>query len=67
MPRASLEDKSGVTDLKRGFLQSGEESATSVKIRNAGGGARPGNVPRLADGSVDTRQLAARVNLHNLT
>ena len=37
----NLEDKSGVTDLKRGFLQSGEESATSVKIRNAGGGARP--------------------------
>lgn len=37
----NLEDKSGVTDLKRGFLQSGEESATSVKIRSAGGGARP--------------------------
>ncbi len=37
----NLEDKSGVTDLKRGFLQSGEESATSVKIRAAGGGARP--------------------------
>lgn len=37
----NLEDKSGVTDLKRGFLQSGEESATSVKIRNAGGAARP--------------------------
>ena len=37
----NLEDKSGVTDLKRGFLQSGEESAASVKIRNAGGGARP--------------------------
>lgn len=36
-----LEDKSGVTDLKRGFLQSGEESAASVKIRNAGGAARP--------------------------
>jgi len=37
----NLEDKSGVTDLKRGSLQSGEESATSVKIRAAGGGARP--------------------------
>lgn len=37
----NLEDKSGVTDLKRGFLQSGEESATSVKLRAAGGGARP--------------------------
>lgn len=37
----NLEDKSGITDLKRGFLQSGEESATSVKIRNAGGAARP--------------------------
>lgn len=36
-----LEDKSGVTDLKRGALQSGEESAASVKIRNAGGSARP--------------------------
>ena len=37
----NLEDKSGITDLKRGFLQSGEESATSVKLRSAGGGARP--------------------------
>ncbi len=37
----NLEDKSMVTDLKRGFLQSGEESAASVKIRNAGGSARP--------------------------
>jgi hypothetical protein len=37
----NLEDKSGVTDLKRGFLRSGEESATSVKLRAAGGGARP--------------------------
>lgn len=37
----NIEDKSGVTDLKKGFLQSGEESATSVKIRNAGGAARP--------------------------
>lgn len=37
----NLEDKSGVSDLKKGFLQSGEESATSVKIRNAGSSARP--------------------------
>jgi hypothetical protein len=37
----NLEDKSGVSDLKKGFLQSGEESATSVQIRNAGGSARP--------------------------
>ena len=37
----NLEDKSGVTDLKRGFLQSGEESATSVQLRASGGGARP--------------------------
>ena len=37
----NLEDKSGVSDLKKGFLQSGEESATSVQIRNAGSSARP--------------------------
>lgn len=37
----NLEDKSGVTDLKRGFLQSGEESAASVKLRSAGGSVRP--------------------------
>jgi hypothetical protein len=37
----NLEDKSGVSDLKKGFLQSGEESATSVAIRNAGSSARP--------------------------
>ena len=36
-----LQDKSGITDLKKGFLQSGEESATSVQMRNAGGNARP--------------------------
>ena len=36
-----LEDKSGVTDLKRGFIHSGEESAASVKLRAAGGSARP--------------------------
>ena len=39
--RKTLEDKSSITDLKRGFLQSGEESAASVKLRAAGGGARP--------------------------
>jgi hypothetical protein len=37
----NLEDKSMISDLKRGFLQSGEESAASVKIRNAGSSARP--------------------------
>ncbi len=37
----NLENASGQTDLKRGVLQSGEESATSVKIRSAGGSARP--------------------------
>lgn len=37
----NLQDKSGVTDLKRGFIHSGEESATSVQIRAAGGSARP--------------------------
>lgn len=37
----NLEEKSGITDLKKGVLKSGEESATSVKIRTAGGGARP--------------------------
>jgi hypothetical protein len=36
-----LQDKSGITDLKKGFIQSGEESATSVQIRNAGSSARP--------------------------
>jgi DNA polymerase IIIc chi subunit len=36
-----LQDKSGITDLKKGFLQSGEESATSVQLRNAGASARP--------------------------
>ena len=36
-----LQDKSGISDLKKGFLQSGEESATSVRLRNAGGSARP--------------------------
>lgn len=36
----NLEDKSGVTDLRRGFLQSGEESAASVQIRAAGSSVR---------------------------
>lgn len=36
----NLEDKSGISDLRKGFLQSGEESATSVKIREAGGAVR---------------------------
>lgn len=36
-----LQDKSGVSDLKKGFLQSGEESATSVQLRAAGGSVRP--------------------------
>jgi hypothetical protein len=36
-----LQDKSGITDLKKGYIRSGEESATSVQIRNAGGNARP--------------------------
>lgn len=38
----NLDDKSGVTDLRRGGTpQSGEESAASVKIRAAAGSARP--------------------------
>jgi len=37
----NIENLSGVSDLKKGFLQSGEESATSVQIRNAGSSARP--------------------------
>ena len=37
----NLQDKSGVTDLKKGFLQSGEESAASVQLRAQGGSARP--------------------------
>lgn len=36
-----IQDKSGVSDLKKGFIQSGEESAASVRIRSAGGNARP--------------------------
>lgn len=36
-----LQDKSFVTDLKKGFLQSGEESATSVQLRAAGSSVRP--------------------------
>ena len=37
----NLDDKSGVTDLRRGVLQSGEESALSVKMRAAATSARP--------------------------
>ncbi len=37
----NLDDKSGVTDLRKGVLQSGEESATSVKIRASNSSARP--------------------------
>ena len=37
----NIENISGVSDLKKGFLQSGEESATSVKVRTAGSSARP--------------------------
>ncbi len=37
----NLDDKSGVTDLRKGVLQSGEESAISVKIRAANSSARP--------------------------
>lgn len=36
-----LQDKSGVSDLKRGFSQSGEESATSIRERSAGGAVKP--------------------------
>lgn len=39
--QANLDEKSGVSDLKKGFLRSGEESAASVQIRNAGASARP--------------------------
>ena len=37
----NLEEKSGVSDLKKGTLQSGEESAASVKLRASGASARP--------------------------
>lgn len=37
----NLDDKSGVNDLRRGILQSGEESAESVKIRASNASARP--------------------------
>lgn len=37
----NLDDKSGVTDLRRGVLQSGEESAASVKLRANASSARP--------------------------
>lgn len=38
--QTSLDNQSGVTDLRRGVLRSGEESATSVKIRSQGQSAR---------------------------
>lgn len=37
----NLEDKSGITELGMGRLQSGEESATSVEIRSQNMSARP--------------------------
>jgi len=37
----NLEDKSGITELGMGRLQSGEESAASVEIRNQNMSARP--------------------------
>lgn len=37
----NLDTASGVADLKKGVLRSGEESATSVQIRTAGSNARP--------------------------
>lgn len=37
----NLDEKSGVNDLRRGVLQSGEESAFSVKQRAAASSARP--------------------------
>lgn len=37
----NLDDKSGVNDIRRGVLQSGEESAASVKLRAASTSARP--------------------------
>ena len=37
----NLDDKSGVNDIRRGVLQSGEESAASVKMRGAASSARP--------------------------
>lgn len=37
----NLDDKSGVNDIRRGVLQSGEESAASVKMRASAASARP--------------------------
>lgn len=37
----NLDEKSGVADIRKGIVKSGEESATSVQIRNAGSSARP--------------------------
>jgi hypothetical protein len=38
--QTNLDEKSGVSDIKKGTLRSGEESATSVKYRMAGGNLR---------------------------
>lgn len=40
LTQKNLENASGVSDLQKGFLQSGEESATSAKIRQMGGSVR---------------------------
>jgi len=37
----NLDDKSGVNDIRKGILQSGEESATSVRMRSSATSARP--------------------------
>lgn len=37
----NLDDKTGINDLRKGVLQSGEESAYSVKLRSATSSARP--------------------------
>lgn len=39
--QSNLDEKSGVSDLKKGTLRSGEESATSVQLRAQGSSARP--------------------------
>jgi hypothetical protein len=37
----NLDEKSGVSDLRKGVLRSGEESATSAQIRASGSSSRP--------------------------
>ena len=39
----NLDEKSGVSDLRKGVLKSGEESATSVRVRTAGSSTRISN------------------------